>query len=72
MEHTIQHPGVIIDLDTPSYPYDSGADKVMKYTDLRMLAQFAEEEGLDFRVIYLQRSAKDMLIADTMHRHFQK
>ena len=55
-----------------SYPDGWGPKKVMKYLDLRMLAEVAEEEGVDFRVLYLRRSVHDMLIANTVHRNFQK
>lgn len=55
-----------------SYPDGFGPNKVLKYLDLRILAEVAEEEGVDFRVLYLRRSAKDMLIANTIHRGFQE
>lgn len=55
-----------------SYPYNGGPDKVFQYVDLRMLADLAEEEGLDLRIVYLRRSAHDMVVADTVHREFQK
>lgn len=54
-----------------SFPFNSGYGKVMQYNDLRRLAHAAELEGLDARVVYLKRSAQDMIIADTVHRHFQ-
>ncbi|CAM9871547.1 unnamed protein product [Scytosiphon promiscuus] len=53
-----------------SYPYSGGVHKVFQYTDLRMLADLAEEGGVDFRVVYLRRSAGDMVVADTVHRQF--
>lgn len=55
-----------------SYPYSGGANKVFQYTDLRLLAELAEEEGVDFRVVYLRRSAEDMVVADTVHRQFAR
>ena len=55
-----------------SYPDGWGPKKVMKYLDLRMLAEVAEEEGVDFRVLYLRRSVHDMINANTVHRNFQK
>lgn len=55
-----------------SYPHGSGQKKLMKYIDLRLLAEVAEKEGVDFRVLYLRRSVKDILVADTVHRHFQE
>lgn len=55
-----------------SYPTRNGAGKVFRYLDIRMIAEKAEEEGIDFRVVYLQRSAREMVIASTVHRHFQK
>ncbi|CAN0205727.1 unnamed protein product [Scytosiphon promiscuus] len=53
-----------------SYPYLGGSNKVFQYTDLRVLAEAAEEEGVDLRIIYLKRSAKEMVIANTIHRDF--
>lgn len=55
-----------------SYPDGFGLDKVLKYLDLRLLAEAAEAEGVDFRVLYLQRPAEDILVADTVHRRFQE
>lgn len=55
-----------------SYPTFSGRDKVMQYIDLQRMAEMAEANGVDMRVIYLRRSAKDLLLANTVHRHFQK
>lgn len=54
-----------------SYPHNPGPDKVLQYVDLRMLAEAAEAEYVDLRVVYLQRSAKDLIISNTAHRHFQ-
>lgn len=62
--------GMIVHLDIPSFPTGNGPDKVIHYVDLRLIAELAEEEGIDFRVVYLQRPAKDMLIANTVHRQF--
>lgn len=55
-----------------SYPNFTGGDKVFRYIDLRMVAELAEAEGVDLRVVYLQRSARDIMIANTIHRDFQK
>ncbi|CAN0311826.1 unnamed protein product [Scytosiphon promiscuus] len=44
----------------------------MQYVDPRLMAEAAEAEGVDFRVLYLKRSAKELLLADTVHRHFQE
>ena len=54
-----------------SYPSGIGPNKALNYLDLRLLAEVAEEEGVDLRVLYLRRSAKQMIIADTVHRGFQ-
>lgn len=54
-----------------SYPSAAGPNKAMGYLDLRLLAEVAEEEGVDLRVLYLRRSAKDLIIANTVHRRFQ-
>ena len=55
-----------------SYPTNSGWNKVMQYLDLQRLVEEAEVNGVDMRVLYLRRSAKDIVIANTVHRHFQK
>ena len=55
-----------------SYPRKSGSEKVFHYIDLRTLATLAEEAGVDLRVLYLKRSAKDMVISTTIHRDFHK
>lgn len=54
-----------------SYPRNVGIYKVFQYIDLGALADLAEEEGIDLRVIYLKRPAKDIVISTTVHRHFQ-
>eukprot|EP00903_Cladosiphon_okamuranus_P007626 g7395.t1 len=54
-----------------SYPNDNGPYKVFGYIDMRLMAEAAEAEGVDFRVLYLRRSAKDLIIANTVHRNFQ-
>lgn len=55
-----------------SYPTYSGRNKVMQYIDLQRMAEVAEDSGVDMRVLYLRRSAKDILIANTVHRDFQE
>lgn len=55
-----------------SYPNYAGPNKVCQYLDLGMLAEVAEAEGVDLRVIYLYRSVKDIIIANAKHRRFQK
>lgn len=55
-----------------SYPDGRGPSKVMMYIDLRLLAEVAEAEGVDFRVLYLRRPVKDLIVADTVHRQFQE
>lgn len=69
----LEWPGAVVFMHGKnSYPDGPGPNKVFKYMDLRMLADVAEEEGVDLRVLYLRRSVKDILIANTMHRQFQK
>ncbi|CAM9560589.1 unnamed protein product [Ectocarpus sp. 13 AM-2016] len=53
-----------------SYPARRGPFKVMQYMYLRRVAETAEGQGIDFRVLYLRRSAKEMVIANTVHRKF--
>lgn len=55
-----------------SYPNLTGRGKVLQYMDLRQLAEVADAEGVDFRVVYLQRSAKSVILSTTVHRHFQR
>lgn len=46
--------------------------KVFGYLDLGLLAEVAEAEGVDLRVLYLRRSARDVVVANTVHRDFHK
>lgn len=55
-----------------SYPSDAGRDKVFQYLDVALMAELAEAEGVDLRIIYLKRSAQDILISTTVHRHFDR
>lgn len=55
-----------------SYPLNAGPLKVMQYLDMRRMAETAEGEGVDFRVLYLRRPAKDMVIANTVHRKIHR
>lgn len=59
----------------PSLFFDTflwGGEQVFQYVDLRQLAENAEREGIDMRVIYLRRSAKDMLFSNIVHRRFEE
>ena len=53
-----------------SYPRLNGAEKVFSYIDLGTLANLAEDEGVDLRVIYLKRPARQMILSTTVHRNF--
>lgn len=55
-----------------SYPSGVGSDKVLQVPDLVMLAEIAESKGVDLRIVYLHRSAEDILLSTTVKRHFQK
>lgn len=55
---------------TMSFPSFGGPDKPLQYVDLKILAREAERVGIDLRLIYLGRSARDILISTTQHRHF--
>ena len=69
----MEHPGtVVFTYERFSYPNGHGPNKVLKYIDLRIMAEMAEEQGLDFRVVYLHRDIKNLIIANTVHRDFQK
>lgn len=54
-----------------SYPNAHGPEKSLQYPDLQMLAEVAEDEGVDLRIIYLQRSAKALMISNIIHRHLE-
>ena len=56
--------------DKNSYPRLSGPEKVFSYIDLGTLANLAEDEGVDLRVIYLKRPARQMILSTTVHRNF--
>ena len=72
-EQSLPWPGHLTHLcREQSYPSGNGQNKVVHYIDLRMLAEIAEEEGVDIRVVYLKRSAHDLLVANTVHRGFQE
>lgn len=58
--------------NTYSYPLNGGPDKAMQYFDLLRMAEVAEAEDIDMRVVYIRRSAKDMLVANTVRRNFQQ
>ena len=53
-----------------SFPSFSGEDKPLQYVDLRVLAAEAERVNIDLRLVYLSRSARDILTSTTVHRHF--
>lgn len=65
-------PGRVYVHNSWSYPTDNGPHKVMQYLDMKRMADVAEDCGVDLRVLYLRRSAKDLLVANTVHRKFQK
>ncbi|CAN0336346.1 unnamed protein product [Scytosiphon promiscuus] len=68
----LQFPGTLVSMSScDSYPMEHGPNKALKYVDLRFLAEVAEDEGVDFRVLYLRRSVKGLLNANTIHRNFQ-
>eukprot|EP00752_Nemacystus_decipiens_P015643 g13960.t1 len=54
-----------------SYPTAHGTKKVMESIDLPMMVKVAGDSGVDMRVLYLRRSATDILVANTVHRGFQ-
>lgn len=55
-----------------SYPMGGGKDKVFRYVDLQMVAEVAEKEHIDFRVIYLQRSARQLLVSNVLHSGYHE
>lgn len=85
IQEDVGHPGTVLTAqktsrgqlascpDRPefSYPSGVGSEKVMQLPDVVMLAEVAESKGVDLRIIYLLRSAEEILLS-TMKRHFQK
>lgn len=74
---TVQRTNQLQDEECPSlgamsYPNNHGPDKALACPDIPQLALIAEEEGVDFRILYLQRSAKALLLSNTSHRGFHK
>lgn len=70
---TLDPPGTVVALHgRNSYPCGFGPNKALKYIDLRTMAEVAEEENVDLRVLYMKRPMKDILIANTIHRDFYK
>eukprot|EP00040_Diaphanoeca_grandis_P042782 m.265957 g.265957 ORF g.265957 m.265957 type:complete len:386 (+) comp64630_c0_seq1:362-1519(+) len=53
-----------------SYPNCAGKCKHWQFTDVRLMAEIFEESGFDFRVVVLDRSAINIMIANTVHRQF--
>lgn len=54
-----------------SYPGGHGPNKTLRYFDLRLLAEVAEKERVDLRIVYLRRPVKDIIMANTVRRDFQ-
>lgn len=63
-------PGTLVFLRGYSYPSFNGPEKVFQYIDVQNLAAVADAEGVDFRVVYLKRPARKMLLSNTVHRDF--
>ena len=68
----LANPAIYFPSNPWSFPANPGPAKVLQYDDLRRMTEAADLEGLDVRVVYLKRSAQDIIIADTVHRHFQE
>ncbi|CAM9392363.1 unnamed protein product [Scytosiphon promiscuus] len=64
-------PGSLKIFKGKSFPSGFGVHRAMQYVDPRLTAEAAEAEGVDLRVVYLKRSAKELILADTVHRQFQ-
>lgn len=69
--HPLQHENCA-SVGQLSYPNNHGPNKAQAYPDLRVVAEVSEQEGVDIRFLYLQRSAWDMTISNTKHRAFHK
>lgn len=55
-----------------SYPNYGGSDKPLQYVDVRLLAAAAEDEGVDLRLVYLSRSALDIVVSTTRHETYHR
>jgi len=55
-----------------SYPNYGGPWKAFHHPDVADLARYAEEAGVDMRVVVLQRSGEKIIVSTTVHRHFGK
>lgn len=53
-----------------SYPNFNGIAKSVQYVDFRILAEEAERAGVDLRIIYLSRPARDVIVSDTKHNNY--
>ena len=69
-ETMLDSPNLVYITGGHSYPANNGQDKAFQCPDLRTIAEDAEESGIDLRIIYLKRSAKDSIISNTVHRNF--
>lgn len=69
--HPVQR-GACRDMHQLSFPGNHGPNKAQAHTDLRGLTEMSEEEGVDLRYLYLQRSAWDIFVSTTNHREFHK
>lgn len=54
-----------------SFPNFGGPDKALQYPDIRMLAEVAEAEEVDLRVVYLKRNAEEIM-SSSIRRGFQR
>ena len=45
-----------------SYPSGTGPNKTLRYLGLRLLAEVAEEEGVDLRVLHIRRPVNGLVI----------
>lgn len=67
----LDSPTVVAMGTAESYPFGFGPNKALNYMDLRTMAEMAEYEGVDLRIIYLKRSAEECVISNTTRRKFQ-
>ena len=55
-----------------SYPEYTGNYKAVQRPSVLLLARMAEEAGIDFRVVVLQRRVQNLVYSDTVHRRFNR
>eukprot|EP00040_Diaphanoeca_grandis_P043510 m.9514 g.9514 ORF g.9514 m.9514 type:complete len:464 (+) comp7785_c0_seq1:300-1691(+) len=80
LDHAFTHPESVFVLNThcskcckcgmQSYPNFRQGCKRWQFPDMRVMAEIFEEFGIDFRILVLDRSALNLMLANVVHRKF--